>query len=264
MESFLQILKQITVNSSDNGEMLTDTTRLSVIERLLENSDYELLHRGHLSFIYGKRRPKEGESVVLVSTHIDTVYSQCFSKEQENYFQGTFDNSFTNAAAIWNMLNGKFADHVMVAFTGDEEKDSQGAIETVCALGGMQCDIAFAMVLEVSNEGWEQKVPFVVENDLGLDLFTAHRLVELLKSYDEQYSYVHHAEPDESWDYNEYGIPCFTLSVPVLGDMHSDSGVLLRKSSFPAYTDVLALVANRILNPITQLKQEVRDFGNIE
>ena len=121
----------------------------------------------------------------------------------------------------------------------------------------MQCDIAFAIVLEVTNEGWEQKVPFVIENDLGLDIFTAYRLVELLKLYDAKYTYVHNAEPDESWDYNEYGIPCFTLSAPIEGDMHSEDGVLLRKSSFPAYTEFLALAANGILEPIDDLKKMV-------
>ena len=247
MEQFLQILKKVTVNSRDNGEKFTDTTSLLAIEDMLKGSEYELIYKGNLTMLYGKRQPAEGERVVLVSTHIDTVYSQCFCQEQDGFLYGTFDNSYTNAATIWNMLNGKLADDVIVAFTGDEEKDSQGAIETVCALGRMQCSIAFAIVLDVTNEGWEQQSPFTIENDLGLDIFIAHRLVELLKPYSGKYAYIHDAEPDESWDYDEYGIPCFTLCAPVLGDMHSDEGVLLRKELFPAYPDVLATVANNIL-----------------
>ncbi len=247
MEQFLQILTQVTVNSCDNGELFTDTTRLLAIENLLKESDYELLYRGNLTMLYCKRRPKVGERVVLVSTHIDTVYSHCFAQERDGYLHGTFDNSYSNAATMWNMLNGKFADNVIIAFTGDEEEDSRGAIETVCALGRMQCNIAFAIVLDVTNEGWEQQAPFTIENDLGIDIFTAHRLVEILSPYSGKYAYVHDAEPDESWDYDEYGIPCFTLCAPVLGDMHSDEGVLLRKESFPAYPDVLAKVANNIL-----------------
>ena len=247
MEQFLQILDSVTVNSRDNGKQFTDTTRILAIESLLKDSDYELFYKGNLTLLYAKHTPVKGERVVLVSTHIDTVYSHCFCQEKDGFLHGTFDNSYTNAATIWNMLNGKFADNVVIAFTGDEEEDSQGAIETVCVLGRMQCTIAFAIVLDVTNEGWEQQAQFSIENDLGIDIFTAHRLVELLKPYNAKYTYMHDAEPDESWDYDEYGIPCFTLCAPVLGDMHSDKGVLLRKESFPAYPEILAIVANNIL-----------------
>lgn len=247
MEQFLHILKQVTVNSCDNGKEFTDTTRIAAIENLLQESKYELLYKGNLTLLYAKHRPVVGESVVLVSSHIDTVYSQCFCEEKDGMLHGTFDNSYTNAAVIRNMLHGKFSDNVIIAFTGDEENNSRGAIETVCTLGRMQCKIDFAIVLDVTEEGWERQSLFTVENDLGIDIFTAHRLVEILKPYDGKYSYVHDAEPDESWDYDEYGIPCFTLCAPILGDMHSDDGVLLRKESFPAYPDVLAIVANKIL-----------------
>lgn len=127
MEQFLQILKKVTVNSRDDGEKFTDATRLLAIENMLKGSEYELLYKGNLTMLYSKRPPTDGERVVLVSTHIDTVYSQCFCQEKDNSLYGTFDNSYTNAATIWNMLNGKFADNVIIAFTGDEEKDSQGA-----------------------------------------------------------------------------------------------------------------------------------------
>lgn len=247
MEQFSRILKSVTVNSRDNGAYFTDTTRIEAIEKLLKESHYKQLHKGKLSIIYGKQEPKAGERIVLISSHIDTVYSRCFCEEEGEYLRGTFDNSYTNAAAIWNMLNNKFADNVIIAFTGDEEEDSRGAIETICTLGRMKCEIAFTIVLDVTEEGWQQNALFAVENDLGIDIFTAHRLIEILKPYKGKYAFVHDAEPDESWDYDEYGLPCFTLTVPIFGDMHSDSGVLLRKKSFPAYSDVLALVANGIL-----------------
>ncbi len=247
MEQFLQILQSVTVNSRDDGEHFTDTTRIEAIEKILAQSSYELLHKGRLSLLYGKRHPREGERVVLVSSHIDSLFTQCFCVEKGDFLHGTFDNSYTNAAVIWNMLHGKFADNVIVAFTGDEEQDSRGAVEALCTLGLMQCNIAFAIVLDVTEEGWQHEALFTIENDLGIDIFTAHRLVELLKPYDGKYSYLHNAEPDESWDYDEYGVPCFTLCAPILGDMHSDEGVLLRKESFPAYSDIMARVANSIL-----------------
>ena len=247
MEHFLKILQAVTVSSRDDGEHFTDTTRVEAIEALLDGSGYEQLHKGPLSLLYGRRRPTKGERVVLVSSHIDCVFSRCFCADRGETLHGTFDNSYTNAAVIWNMLHGKFADNVIVAFTGDEEQDSRGAVEALCALGLMQCSVAFAIVLDVTEEGWRHDALFTIENDLGVDIFTAHRLVELLRPYNGRYYYVHNAEPDESWDYDEYGVPCFTLCAPILGDMHSDEGVLLRKASFPAYADFLSQAANTIL-----------------
>ena len=247
MEQFFEILKSVTVNSRDDGKVFTCHTRIDAIKKLLNSSSYKLIHEGNLSLIYALHRPQPGERVVLVSSHIDSLHSNSFCHEEGDCYKGTFDNSYTNASVLWNMLNSKFADNVVIAFTGDEEQDSQGAIETVCALGLMQCPIAFALVLDVTEEGWMQHSAFTVENDLGLDIFTAHHLVELLKPYDGKYSYVHDAEPDESWDYDEYSIPCFTLCAPILGDMHSDEGVLLRKDSFPMYQQVLSVVANNII-----------------
>lgn len=247
MEQFTDILKKVTVECRDNGTEFVCNTRISAIKEMLAGSRYKLIHEGKLSLIYASHVIRPDERVVLVSSHVDSLYSRCFCEEDGDCFKGTFDNSYTNASALWNMLSGNFADNVVIAFTGDEEQNSQGAIETVCALGLMQCPIAFALVLDVTEEGWMQHSAFTVENDLGLDIFTAHHLVELLKPYDGKYSYVHDAEPDESWDYDEYSIPCFTLCAPILGDMHSDEGVLLRKDSFPMYQQVLSVVANNII-----------------
>ncbi|KIR03549.1 hypothetical protein P261_02364 [Lachnospiraceae bacterium TWA4] len=47
------------------------------------------------------------------------------------------------------------------------------------------------------------------------------------------------AEPDESWDYDEENIQCFSLCIPTSGEMHSDKGILARIKSLEEYIKVL-------------------------
>ena len=75
MEQFLQILKKVTVNSRDNGEKFTDTTRLLAIEDMLKGSEYELIYKGNLTMLYGKRQPAEGEIIRY-------ILKQCFGRFQ--------------------------------------------------------------------------------------------------------------------------------------------------------------------------------------
>ena len=142
------------------------------------------------------------------------------------------------------MLNGSFNSNVVVAFTGDEEEDSNGCYEVIRLLKKRKCVIKFAIVTDVTEEGWWQEFPFTVENDLGIDILTAHRIVEALKPYERKYTLVHDAEPDEAWDYDEKDIPCLTFCAPIRGDMHSDKGVWARKNDMPVYAKALSVLAN--------------------
>ena len=244
---FTSLLQTITVDSKDDGEIFTNFDRVNAIKSLLASTDYELIKEGKLFLLYSKA-PLEGKEIVLISSHIDSVYNHCFCQEEgDDYFKGTFDNSLTNAAVIYNMLHDKFDENVVVAFTGDEEKDSGGCLELIGHLiNQTNCKVRFALVTDVTNEGWETACPFSIENDLGIDLFTAHQIVEVLSPF--QYNFVHDAEPDESWDYDGVGIPCLTLCTPVLGNMHGDEGTLVRKAGLPTYCHVLGLLANMLSN----------------
>ena len=240
--SFTPLLHALTVDSKDNGEEFYVTDRLKAIEQLLAPTDYELLKAGKLFRLYG-RQPLENREVVLISSHIDCVYSRCFCEEHEEEFKGTFDNRLTNAAVLYNMLQERFGDEVVIAFTGDEEKDSGGALELISYLiQQTQCVIRFVIVTDVTNEGWDSQSPFTIENDLGIVLFTGHQIVEWLTPY--LYTFVHHAEPDESWDYDSVNLPCLTLCCPVSGNMHSDEGVVVRKAGLPVYCQVLQGLEN--------------------
>ena len=241
---FIELLDAVTVDCKDNGREFVTDDRISVIERLLDGSAYRLVAREPLALVYAKRDLREGDSVVLVSSHVDCLYNSCFCSEEKDFLRGTFDNSFGNAAILWQMLAGTLPDNVVVAFTGDEEHDSQGAVQTVLALGKMHCNVNFAIVLDVTNVGWNSGACITFENDNGIDLFTAHKIVDAVKGTGVAYAFEHNAEPDESWDYNDYGIPALSLCIPAKGDLHSDSGVLLRKSDFIPYCNALETVVN--------------------
>ena len=243
-QDFFDILKAMTVDCKDNGECFTVTDRVAVIERMLETTPYRLVARQPLALLYARRELCEGDRVLLISSHIDCVYGRCFCNDEGDCLRGTFDNSFTNAAVLWAMINNTLPDNVVVAFTGDEERDSRGAVQTVLALGKMHCNVEFALVLDVTNEGWESGALFTLENDLGIDILTGYNIISSLEKYDGRFAFKHNALPDESWDYADYGIPSITLCVPVGGELHGDAGVLLRKESAVEYCNVLPLLAN--------------------
>lgn len=119
--TYSELLQQLTVESQDNGEVFTRTNRLERIKSLLHDSSYELLYAGKLALIYGKKGVTPAKARLLVSSHIDTVYTHCFCEETDTHWKGTFDNSATNTALIQLMLENKIGDHVLIAFTGDEE-----------------------------------------------------------------------------------------------------------------------------------------------
>ena len=243
-QDFFDILQTVTVDCKDNGECFTVTDRVAAVERIIERTNYKLISRQPLALLYAKQPVCEGDRVLLISSHIDCVYSRCFSADEGDCLRGTFDNSFTNAAVLWAMINNTLPDNVVVAFTGNEESDSQGAVQTVVALGQMGCEVASALVLDVTNEGWESAASFTLENDLGIDILTGYSIISSLEEYDGRFAFKHNALPDESWDYADYGIPSLTLCVPVGGELHGDAGVMLRKESALEYCNVLSLLAS--------------------
>lgn len=232
---FLELIKVVTVDCKDNGKDFVVSDRVDVILRLLEGSAYKLVARDSLALVYAKRELLAADSVVLVSVHVDTLYDACFCADEGDCLRGTFDNSIGNAAILWLMLHDALPDNVVVAFTGDEERNSQGAVQAVLALGRMQCEIKFAVVLDVTNTGWENRACFALENDLGVDLITAHRIISAVENMGVEYAFKHDAEPDETWDYNDYGIPSLSVCAVAGGFLHGNEGVLLRKCSLLSY-----------------------------
>ena len=100
-QDFFDILQAVTVDCKDNGECFTVTDRVAVVERMLEKTEYKLISRQPLALLFAKRVPQECEKIVLISSHVDCVYSSCFCDDADGCWRGTFDNSFGNTAVLW-------------------------------------------------------------------------------------------------------------------------------------------------------------------
>lgn len=272
-QEILKLLEELNVMCRDNGKnfLEEESPRLEVIKEKLKNTAYKC-QEAPLFLLYHKKQWSEyGEDTLLISTHIDCAYpymSQCFSKIiAENELLGTYDNSITNTAVLQLMLEDKLPDNVIVAFTGDEERQSKGAINVTAFLRKKK--IAFkCIVLDVTDNGWQEEAAFTLENNFWKKAF-GKKVMVLMVNNANNWSFVSsdpdavpkyipaekvicdpwsnspiEAEPDESWDYDEENIQCFSLCLPVNGDMHSNAGLKARIGSFLAYIDALESLAN--------------------
>ena len=193
-------------------------------------------------------------SVTVVSSHIDCVMSFCFSKKLENgLLKGTFDNAITNAAILSLMLSDSLSDDVVVVFTGDEERNSHGALDFTEFMRENDVRIKHLFVLDVTDMGWDENCDFTIENNFWHNNF-GEKIVNLAKNMPYEWRFVpsdpddvpafvpeqklipEEAEPDESWEYDEYNVNCCSICIPVKGAMHSNDGVYAREKSFENYT----------------------------
>ena len=113
-----------------------------------------------------------------------------------------------------------------------------------------------AIVLDVTDMGWKDNAYFTVENNFWHDDF-GRKIIKLAENSDCNWYFVPsdpnnipkyvdnkhiiplEAEEDESWEYDEFNIECFSFCLPVYGNMHSNKGVLARKASLEKYTLIL-------------------------
>ena len=256
--NLVELLKEMNVLCRDNGVVFTDTRRLEVIEEKLLGSLYSCV-RGNLFRLYSKKPLAEMEGkLLLVSSHVDCEarITECFSREESlELLLGTYDNSITNTAILSLMMEGSLPEQVVIAFTGDEEEDTQGATDVIRHLRrmGKKCR---AMVLDVTDYGWVEGADFTIENNFwkrkigekvcglaersGYPWLFVPRNPEKIPDYvPKSRAYGREAEPDESWEYDEQDIKVFSLCIPVDGPMHSNQGTLARKRSFVHYVEVL-------------------------
>lgn len=263
MPDVFSILDQIMRLNRDDGRRFKRTDRLDEIQRLLWDSSYRRINPQGLFHLYAKRPLDQITGPIsLVSSHVDceVSISRCFWKDTgDGLLRGTFDNAATNAAILFLMLEGTLPESVLVTFTGDEEEGAHGINETVRFLRSKNMEIDSAVVLDVTDRGWKEHVGFTVENDFWDDAW-GRRVIERVSRLPAEWRFVPvdpddiptyvprervipvEADEDESWDLDEADIQCFSLCLPVNGDMHSDHGVLAEKSSFPIYCDALKAV----------------------
>lgn len=277
--SLFQILRTVNVESRDDGQAFTVTERLEAIERLLrsENAHYAPVVKAPLVHLYA---PCDlsllGEDLVLVSTHADTVpaMTRYFTRRTlTGGLRGTFDNSLTNALAVSLMLDGGLRDNVVFAFTGDEERFGQGAVQAAELLRAAGKRFR-AVSLDVTPMGYREKFAFTVENDYLLTGDAAEAVVRAAERtklpwgitvvdperYDPAFPVgrifrdrngeIIPALPDEARTYGRRAEACrtsFSLCIPTAGEMHGNRGILVRRGVPEGYKTALRAVVNALV-----------------
>ena len=267
-----KLLQEISLPCYDDGKNIIDRSRLDKIEKIATGSDYTYKVSAPLFTLFS-RKPVDAfdDGIVILSTHVDAVkeITRFYVKEiDENTIHGTLDNTATNAIALSLMLNSSLEERVLIAFTANEEKESLGATQLIEYLKPLNKKI-FVIVLDVTYEGYDSAL-FTIENNF----FNAEYIHETIKqvilsgnlpfrfipesyinlpeyikfSHLERYSDggIIEALPDESWNYHELGIECFSLCLPTQGEMHDNCGVDCKRESFAIYKDMVRDFANCI------------------
>jgi hypothetical protein len=280
MDIFKEILKKVNTPCTDDGRSFVESERLDNITDILKKSDYFLLKEDRLSYVYQHKKHEKDRQCLLISCHVDSVYSKYhLSDYGETEILGTFDNSICNAALIYLMIEDKLPANVLVAFTGDEERECRGAKETMEFVreryDRLWQNLELTIVLDITSEGYDS-FPFTIENyftgdkkdqDQRLQFSSNQELRDYLQGKLTTYANVkfigEDADPDETWEYIKFGQGCFTFCFPARPHpdnektdagywMHSDKGMLIKKESTAKYPDALSTLLNGIMDDLVR------------
>lgn len=247
MNGKVELLKNVaeTINHDANGRFIPgETERLDLIKKLLAHTDYDLTVVG-LCHLYTKRPITElPNPVTVISSHIDTHrgITKPFSEMQsEKKLCGTYDNSITNAAVLILMLEDMLPDTAAIAFTGDEEYGMTGAEDLSKYLIANKIK-ANIIVTDVTDRGYKGKNDYTLENRCHSGKWTKD-VKDLLKNSDFKWKLKKNYEDDETCAYSDYGFECFSLCIPTKGEMHDNSGLETRISTYIKYIEALHLAA---------------------
>lgn len=285
-KELMELVNRMQTACRSNGKYFTQDARLRTIRELTASSSSYHLYKGNLCNVYTKvpvKQLHELDHITLISSHVDTVPNNLFSivDEEQRLMKGTYDNTITNAACVYLMLHGNLPEHIVFAFTGDEETGGcRGAKETMEFLKrfGVPADRVSVLALDVTYEGYKQRCAFSLEN-LYSDGSASPLIDYLNEHYDGQYAYaapfraripanlpyeVLSKSPswfDEGAAYARMNVefsasfcmPC--QSREGHNDMHSEEGVLVHTDAFLSYINALGDTA-RDLQQILTMERE--------
>jgi|GEM_PF-3342261 hypothetical protein len=265
-------LKKMCVPCNDNGDKFIVTERILNIKNILRDTSYKILYEDNLCFLYGKKQIDISKNYILVSSHIDCLQNVSnFYKKNDNLYHGILDNAATNAAILSLMKEGKIDDNVLVVFTGDEEKNGNGARSVADWLNRKKISY-FAIVLDVTSEGWQEGYNFTIENyfnsyDSKLKIAIEYLCKEYVKWVfipSERGNTLKNicinlgencAEWDEACDYADMGVDTFSICLPCSAQddvcMHSNNGFDIRKSTLITYILVLERLLRKMAYEIS-------------
>jgi len=259
MDALIRQVVNLTVPCADDGCRFVCRDRLDIITTELEGSRYVLLDNRPLAYVYRHMEYDPAKPTLLISNHIDSLYDQYFASSVDGIIRGTLDNSACNAVAVDLIKRGALPPQALIAFTGDEEGDSAGVDQTIEILrthGSTFWNLELAISLDLTEESYGCS-DFTIENyfieslhnDALLKFFRKRELKSYLNHILTNPTFVKDGEADESWQYDEYDLNCFTLCLPcaLLGnDMHDDSGVMIRSDSLKAFASALQKVTSGV------------------
>ena len=237
-----------TINHDHNGHFVAgETERLELIQELLKETGYRLTEVG-LCHLYSKipltELKEKQDSIIVISSHVDTHenITEPFSEiREENKLYGTYDNSITNAAVLTLMLEERLPEHVVVAFTGNEEQAMRGATTLGMYLNDHHIR-AKVIVTDVTDRGYKGKNAFSLENSCNCSRWTV-KVMKTLADSEFKWKLRDIYMDDESCSYYGLGFECMSICIPTKGKMHSNSGLKTRLSTYNKYIDALCLAA---------------------
>lgn len=257
-----EILEKVNIACEDDRHGFTDSRKSDRIDRLLRNSRFRKLYDGKLTKIYSQNPEPamRGKNCLVVSSHIDTVYRNFYFREGKDVIIGTLDNSITNAILIRLALKRRLPVNTVLAFTGNEEKDSLGVDETVGYLAGIRSAVDVAISLDITDRGFRNH-GYTIENYFirkgeGRSFYSKKQfmryLVRLLEN--RKVKTIHHvaAAPDDTWQFDEHDLNCFSFCLPsrsiaVHDDwMHDDIGVIVKRSALREFESGLLKLIRRL------------------
>lgn len=242
----------------DDGDAFTQRDRLDHIFASLKNSEYECCADLDLAKVFRRRGFDPGLPFVLVSSHVDSLYENYFAKIKKDKIYGTFDNSATNAILVDAMIEEALSEQVLITFAGDEEEDSRGADQTLEYLNrsNLLRKLEMVIVLDLTEEFFDKHYVtvenlFIKSENTGsrLTFDRKKHLSKFLKTILPACGVIKNGDPDESWQYDEHNVNCFSLCLPcrLLGDdMHDDRGVAMKLEACRNYRKALETVIREI------------------
>lgn len=264
------MIKKVNVHSKDDGNVFLSTKRRDVIVNILKNSNWKkVFDDGYLLIFNNGYREDFGKSI-LISCHIDTAF-----KEGDyfiNFFNGgkklvgTLDNSASIAILLDVMLSGALYKNTFVTFTGDEEGEMRGASKTAeflkRKLPKVFRELVSVIVMDVTLENYSKSVSlenfFFNKNKYLEGKFPFNSLssfieiiCNVLRDKNISFGFVSESEadPDESWEYDEYNLNVFSLCLPTKGeDCHSKKGITTTVDKMSHLKNALISIVNFLLS----------------
>ena len=254
---------EMTRPCADDGNAFSQRDRLDYIFASLKCSEYECCADLELAKVFRRPGFDPKSPFVLVSSHVDSLYGNYFSKIKQHEILGTFDNSATNAVLVDAMVEGILPEQVLITFTGNEEAESRGADQTLEYLNRNNSlrKLEMVVTLDLTEEYFDQhdvtvENYFVKSDNAGSSLAFARKkdLRKLLETMLPDCGVIKNGDPDESWRYDDHNVNCFSLCLPcrILGDdMHDDRGVAVKLDACRNYRDALETVMREFSRRLT-------------